>query len=220
MTDERRVVLQGQVLPAEHRAEVAVPAGTLLGLSVFARMKFTAARRMLEAQEQALRAKTGVHDAETGVAEALVRREIVREQIRNIHLITGDERNRLQHLYDARLRVEEAAVDEAAIEAMRRQLRKLEIEAQMDAVRAQRARMGQPAPPPPAPPSPPEKFADILHAISRIPNLAKRAAEAKDQIIREAGGEDKLTEAHIDLMAVIDAMVQGSISKDAESTVL
>lgn len=216
MTDERRVVLQGQVLPAqsvalsaEHRAVVRAPEGSPLGLAVFGRMKFEAVRRVLEAYEQALRARTQVYDAQAEAAYGLVRREVAREQLRNIDLITGDERNRLQHAYDAR-------IGEAEIERMRRELVKSELEEQLEMARARRSGSGSPVAGPPAP----EKFADILHSISRIPNLAKRADEAKAEIVRGAGGEGNLTEAHMDLMEVIDAMVKGTITLDAESTVL
>lgn len=213
--DRKGMALRGTVLPPEHRGEIRMPQGTPFGLGIFGAAKFAAIRRVLEAYEAAARAKANLHDAEGEVANALTRREVAREQLRSIDTIVGDERNRIQHLYDRRLRDEEAALDQAGIDMLKRELERLELEDKIAAVKARREarKAADPAR------EKPDEYVEFLNTLARVPGLSDAAAKAKADITKKAGGEDNLSASDIDLMNAVDAMVQGFVSKQAESKI-
>jgi hypothetical protein len=197
-----------EIFPAESH-ELEMPSGTPLGLGILGAARFSAIRRVLEQATRAANAKANLHAAEGAVAVSLVNREVAREQLRNIDVIR-----------------EEAAAqitEGARIASMRRQLEIMELEdrvAEAEARREQvRARKGSDGSEQKGGVVK-DEFADFIEQLRRMPEVVSEAAKAKAQVIAEAGGEDKLSDAQRQMCEMFDAMTQSFMSKKAGDAAL
>jgi hypothetical protein len=197
-----------QILPADSHA-LEMPSGTPLGLGILGAARFSAIRRVLEQATRAANAKANLHAAESAVAVALVNREVAREQLRNIDVICDE----------AAAQITEGA----RIASLRRQLETMELEdrvaeaeARREQIRARKggdgsARKGGVVK---------DEYADFIDQLRRMPEVVSEAAKAKAQVIAEAGGEDKLSEAQRQMCEMFDAMTQSFMSKKAGDAAL
>lgn len=200
MTNDLTKVPAPQILPAEWR-ELRMPSGTPLGLGFLGAAKFGAIRRVLESASRAALAQSGFLDAQAAVAASLVQREIARERLRNLDVIRDEAANQI--------------IDGAYIAGLRRKLETMELEDQIAEREARRARakgntsettVGVAR----------DDFAEFMEGMRRIPHVAQAAAGVKAEIIKSAGGEDKLDDSARQMVEMIDAMVNAFIAKQAE----
>jgi hypothetical protein len=211
MTSNNRVVPYSQILPAESR-EVQMPAGTPLGLGFLGAARFSAIRRVLEHAARAANAQANLISAQGAIATALVGREVAREQLNNIDTI--------------RQEVSEQITEGAEIARLKRRLERIELEDQIAAKEAARAKARavseptQPARSAEAPPPKPDDYTVLMNDLGRMPEMAKAAATVKEQIIRDAGGEDNVGEGTRQMIETIDAIMAGFVQKQAEGRLL
>lgn len=186
--------------------QIRMPAGTPLGMGVLGAMRLSAIRRVYEHAQRAEAARSALIEAQNQTGEGLVRREAVLGQLENVDTIRRAVATRI--IKGAK--IEEAKLD---IELLELEERKRQLE---DAARQRRA----PAAPPPGEQAaaPADEFADLMMILRRMPEITKAAAAAKADIIRDAGGEDKLSDANREMLATIDAIVQGAAARQAEET--
>lgn len=207
MTDENEKILQGEILPPEAR-RLEMPAGTPLGLGILGAMKFNAIRRVIDQYERAVRAKEAAIEAEGAVARAIVRREVARVQLQHLDTIREEESSRITEL--------------AAIAKLRRKLERMELEDQVAEAEARRAKAkatkanGTKE----ANEAILDDFATFMSDLGKMPDIVKAVAAAKEQIIKDAGGADKLSEAQTQACELFDAMLQSFISKKAGDAAL
>jgi len=185
-----------------------MPAGTPLGIGLLGSMRLSAIRRVYEHAQRAAAAKASYHDAQGAVADALTRREAAFEQLENIDIIRAD--------------VADGIIEGAASNKLRRKRDRLQLEAEVEALEAaarqRRATAAQPSVPNAATPPQQDEFNQTLVLLRRMPEVAKAAADVKAEIVRSAGGDDRLTEADRDMLATIDAIVQSATSRQAEDS--
>jgi hypothetical protein len=199
-------IIHGEVLPPESRG-VRVPAGTSFGLAILGAARFAAVRRVIEQYERALRAQEAAHLAEGAVATAIARRDVAREQLRHVDQLREEEGERIQHVI--------------ATAKLRRRLELMELEDQVAEREARRATAKRPsADPPPAANDAPDDFAAFMADLRRLPEIAKAVATAKEQVIRQAGGEENLSDALRGVCEMFDAMLQSFMSKRAGEAAL
>lgn len=197
-----------EIIPAESHA-LEMPSGTPLGLGILGAARFSAIRRVLEQATRAANAKASLHAAEGAVAISLVNREVAREQLRHIDVIRDE----------AGAQITEGA----RIAGLKRQLEIMALEDQVAEAEARRAQIrsrqsGEAS----------EKkggvvkdeFADFIDQLRRMPEIVREAAKAKAQIIAEAGGEDKMSEAQREMCEMFDSMTQSFMSKKAGDAAL
>jgi hypothetical protein len=202
-------------LVGQHHGAQMSPNGPY-GLPVLNRMHYRALTSVLEEQERTLRAGARKLDAEVAVAHAFVGREVARELLRNIDVVTADERNRIRYAHDARVRQDAAA---ARIESLQAELECARLQAQIDELRGRRA---QPAPPPPPvpKPAPPDQFAQAAHTLGRVPEMMAAKKAAKERIVNDAGGDSNVSEGDQEVFDAMDALVQSTLSRAYETTEL
>ena len=206
-------VVHGEVLPPETRTGLRMPDGTPLGLGFLGAMRFDAIRRVLDSYERALRGAVAVRDAEAEHNNALARRAVSHEQLMNLDTIRAVERKRIL--------AEAAHLDEEAnINKLRRTVERLELEEKVieREGRLQRAKAKRDCGAPEDQAG--DDFTAFMSDLKRMPEMVKAVQEAKAQIIREAGGEDKLSEAQRQACDVFDSMLQTFMSKKAGESAL
>jgi hypothetical protein len=207
MPNDPTRIVQGEVLPPGIR-EVSMPAGTPFGLGFLGAARFSGIRRVLEHAALAAQAKANFHNSEAAVATSLVNREVAREELRNVDVIRKAAADRI--------------TEGAYIGSLERKLRILELEdqvAEREAARRQ-ARAPRQEPGQTAERTAKDRFDDIIADLKKIPELAKTASAVKEQIVRDAGGEDKLDEGQRVVIDTIDAIIAGVLQKQAEGTIL
>lgn len=215
MTDRDEDVLHGQVVPPRSDStRLTMPDGTPLGLGILGRMRFNAIRRVLEGYEQALRAKAAVIDAGVAVGAAIIRREQMEVQLGELPTIREDERRRIM-LASKRLKSADEEFDAVAeIARIRRKLELLEAKEQLAAAEA-RTKQQKPQASNDDGGIDADEFAAFIDTLKRMPDIVSAVAAAKEQIIKEAGGADKLSEAQQQACDLLDAMLQAFMSKKA-----
>ncbi len=220
MTDKDEGVLHGEIVPPRSDAtRLTMPNGTPLGLGILGRMRFNAIRRVLEGYEQALRAKAAGIDAGVAVGAAIIRREQMEVQLGELPTIREDERRRIM-LASKRLKVAEEEFDAfAEIARVRRKLELLEAKEQLAEAEARGklkkagGRNGNDG-------VKSDEFESFMSDLGKMPDIVKAVEAAKEQIIKDAGGADKLTEAQQQVCELFDAMLQSFISKKAGDAAL
>jgi hypothetical protein len=200
-------IVRGEVLPPE-TGSLRMPSGTPLGLGILGAARFGAIRRVIDAYERARRAQVTAIDAEAEVANALTRKAVANTQLRNIDTICADEESRI--------------VEMAHIAKLRRELERMELEDEVADRKARRKKLtgaadqtfdsknGVAS----------DDFAAFMDDLKRMPEMVQAVQTAKDQIIKDAGGEDKLSEAQKQACEMFDAMLQSFISKKAGDSAL
>ncbi|HEY1615604.1 MAG TPA: hypothetical protein VGF97_18140 [Rhizomicrobium sp.] len=204
-------ITRGEILPPEAR-EVGMPPGTPLGLGILGAAKFAAIRRVLEQAQRAARAKANFIDAEGEVANAITRREAAREQLNHLDTIRSFEANRIRLAH-------ESLVEQGEIAKLERRLQKMALEDEIagkEAVRRRAAGRDQAS----DAGVPADAFADFIADMKRMPEVVKAATAVKEQIIREAGGEDKLSEVGQQSVEMVDALMNAFLQKQAEGKIL
>jgi hypothetical protein len=230
MTEKLPVVLHGEVLPAGQPTPLRTPpdAPFPLTLGMFGMMKYAALRRIIEARELAIRAATQMYDAQTENTQAYIRHAVALESVNQLPLIRADERNRILHSHNERLRqeaarerVENDAIEEAKLKDLNRQLRSLETQEQMMIVRMRMAQHGQPVAAPKvelaAAPAEDAGHSAFMRNLYSLKDIVGTARKVKEEIIRDAGGEDNLSEGDREMVEFIDATVKMYMSKRTES---
>jgi hypothetical protein len=185
-----------------------MPEGTPLGLGILGAAKFSAIRRVLEHANRAALAKANLHTAEGTIARALVGREIAREQLRNVGTICEEESDRIR---------------EGAMNAkLLRRLERMELEDRIAEKESQRAKLrgGTGSAEKESAGVAPDDFVSFMSDLKRMPEIIKAVSDAKEQVIKNAGGEDKLSEADKQACEMLDAMMQSFMAKKAEDSVL
>ncbi len=211
MPDSQVKIVRGEIMPPE-AGPLRMPAGTPFGVAILGAMKFSAVRRVIEQYELALRAKAAAIDAEGAVANAIVRREVARVQLEHLDTIRENEANRITEL--------------ATIAKLRRELERMELEDQV-AERKTRREAGRESVNRKADNgrgetagAQPDEFAAFIENLRKLPNIVKAAGDARAQIVKDAGGEEKLTEAQRQACELLDAMMQSFVSKKAGDAAL
>ena len=199
-------IYKPDTLPAER--EVRMPAGTPLGLGILGAARFAAIRRVLDYAAGAATAKANFHNAEAAVASSLVGRERARRQLENIEEICDDDVARFKA--------------GAEIGSLRRRLEKMEVEDQIADREARRDKLrgvsGQPGAKSGGVAK--DEFAAFMDDLKRLPEVINAVSSAKEQIIKKAGGTDKLSKSDKAACDMFDAMLQGFMSKRAGETAL
>lgn len=207
MSDQDSKIVRGQVLPPEAR-DATMPAGTPLGLGFLGAARFAAIRRVLDQAQRAAQSKAGLLDAQGEIANAYVRREVAREQLAHLDTIRDHEADRI------RIARESQRANEK-LEKLRRRLEEMELEdriAEREAARKRATGRNQDATGGVAK----DVFADFMDELKRMPDVMKAASDVKEQIIREAGGADKMDEAAKQRVEMIDALLATFMNKYAE----
>lgn len=200
--------------------ELRMPDGTPLGLGFLGSARFAAIRRVLDQAQRAAQSKAALVDAVNEIGNAYVRRGIVLEQLENLDTIRSTEADRIRIAYESQLRAEHLA-------KLKQELEQLELEDQIAAKRMARAKAqaaasgalqaannsGQLAPKP-------DEFALLINDISRIPEVMKVAAAVKAEIVKDAGGEERLTQAQKEMVELIDVLLTSFMQKQAENRIL
>lgn len=202
--DDDSTIIRGEVLPPETR-ELRMPRGTPLGLGFLGAARFAGIKRVLDSYERARHAEAAAIEAEGAVAGAIVRRTVAITQLNNLDAIVKDE---------------EARITEAAkIAQLRRELERMELEDQIAEKKARRVkRAGADAAASGGVAS--DDFASFMDDLKRMPAMVKAVQDAKAQIIKDAGGEDKLSEAQKQVCEMFDAMLHAFMSKKAGESAL
>jgi hypothetical protein len=207
MTSEGVRIVKTEILPPDSH-ELRMPAGTPLGLGILGAARFSAIRRVLDHAARAAHAKANLHIAEAAIARAIVWREVAREQLRNIDIIREEEANRI--------------TEGAQIAKLRRQLERMELEDQVFEAEARRAKLRTSTPNRPNGGSgtAQDEFTAFIRELQKVPDLAKAISSVKEQIVRNAGGEDKVCEADRQVCELLDSMFLAFMSKKAGETAL
>jgi len=198
MSDEPRKVLSGEVIPAGPRnvslaPEVAhLPRG-MLGMSLFARARYASEQQQFEAYTRLVGAKNNLLRAlheQQGLVVAFVEASERASQLDTIRAAArADVRNNLARIEAEGRRIargEQLADAQAELE-----LERLAFE--RDRLRKQRADFS--APPTPSTPRSKESMADRFREVgSEIEDVEKAFEEFRASKIREAGGEDGLSD--------------------------
>jgi hypothetical protein len=213
---EKESVVHSEVLPPEARGQLTMPAGTPLGLGFLGAMRFEAIRRVLESYERALRSAEAVRDAETAHNAALARRAVSHEQLLNLDVIRKIERDRIQ-MESTRITGESVRIkEEAEIAGMRRKLEKLEVEGKLVTKQAQldRLRSGTDAN------EQEDEFSELITQLRQMPGIADAMLKTKEDIVKKFGGEDKLGEEGQQLIETMNALINATLQKRAEGSML
>lgn len=194
-------IFHGEVLPPESRG-VRMPNGTPLGLGILGAARFNAIRRVIDQYERALRAKEAAILAEGAIANAMVRREVALEQLRQVDLLREEEGERIRHV--------------VTTAKLRRELERMELEDQVAERRARRAGAAtSPNNEPSAAPNGGDDFAAFMDDLRKMPDIVNAVAAAKEAIVQQAGGQEKLSEAEQQACETFDAMLNSFMSKKA-----
>jgi len=185
-----------------------MPSGTPFGIAVFGGMRFKAIRYVIEQYEATLLAKARALEAEAVVANSLVRREVALVPLRHLDTIREEEANRI--------------IESATIARLRRKLERMELEDEVTAREARRQSANKKAGAlgAEAGGAASDDFADFMENLRKLPEIVKAAGEARSQIVKDAGGEDKLTDAQKQACELLDAMMQSFMSKKAGDAAL
>lgn len=195
---EGRRVLSGELIAPRPRGRqvMQMPSETPLGIGILGELRFDAIRRVIAARERALRAIEAHLDAETDVDRAIMRRAIALDQLRNVDL----------HIARATAEADELA----HLAGLKRRLERLQLEEQIAIVEERsRGRGGASA----QLRTSRQRFLDVLAAI---PEVAKTARDAKDELVRQAGGIDQLTNEDQEHLSAIDQIFQEFIAREGE----
>ena len=195
-----RHVHEGEVLPPSHesRRTLEMPAETPFGLGFLGEARFDAIRRVIEARQRTLRAIEAHIDAEADVDRALVRRAISLDQLRNVGSYVQHANNEAEEL--------------AFLGKLHRELERVKLEEQIAQVRARTNGSGAP----PKANEKPDDYKAFVDVLTKMPGVVEATRKAKEDIIAQAGGEDRLTDEDRDLLAAIDQMLQEFIAKQGE----
>ena len=197
-----------EILPSES-SELRMPSGTPLGLGILGAARFSAIRRVIDHATRAAQAKAAYHAAEGAVAESLVNREVARERLRNLDTIRKEAADQIvEGAYAARLE---------------RKLKQMELEdriAEKEAARARVKARGQGEEPQQTKGVARDAFADFMEDLKRMPEVAKAAMTVKAQIVKDAGGEEKLDEGGKQMVEMIDSLTAAFVNKQAEEKLL
>lgn len=204
---DRDIISQERDIIAQDRQELRLPAGVPLGIAVLGAARFNAVRRVFEQAERAAAAKAAYHDAQGAIADAITRREAAFEQLSNLDIVRGETSRRMRAAAAAAQELDEIA-------ALKRQLEKMELEDRIRQVRGAAA----PKPEPREQPTPSEEE-EILAWFGKVPNFVKHAEAAKDEIIKNAGGADNVSDSLRAVCETLDAIVQAILSKKQEQAV-
>jgi hypothetical protein len=205
------------VVPPGQR-EVRMPAGTPFGLGFLGAARFSAIQRVLEHAERAARAKAAFHDARGAIADAIVREVGAVEQLNHLDTIREQTADRIRHAHAAQLRQEQAAIEAEEIAALGRKLKKIELEEEVRAKEARLKKSRDASESAERDAFARDEYAEFMEGLKKFPEIMQAAAEMKAQIIKSAGGEDKLTEAHKNMLDMIDAMMQSFMAKKASDS--
>ena len=199
--------VRGEVLRPETR-ELRMPNGTPLGLGFLGAARFAAIKRVIDSYERARRAQAGAIEAEGEVANALVRKGVALTRLHNLKTIVEDEENRI--------------TEAAQIGKLRRELERMELEDEIAEKKARRAKLSGAAVNAGGKTEgvASDDFASFMDDLKRMPEMVKAVQDAKAQIIKDAGGEDKLSEAQKQACEMFDAMLQAFMSKRAGESAL
>jgi hypothetical protein len=196
MPNDIQKVTRFDVLPPEP-AQLRMPAGTPLGVGILGAARFSAIRRVLE---HAAQAKASYLQAQTAVTRAYIGLEAAREELLHLDTIRDDVADRIQ--------------EGARIAKMQRQLERLEMEERLAAAQARSdKRRGATDQPANSHTQKGDEFSELLSELEQLPRAAKAVAAAKEQIVRNAGGEEELSDADRAVCDMLDAMLQAFISK-------
>lgn len=204
--------LRGEVLPPDARGPMQMPADTPLGLGFLGRARFDAIRRVLDARERAIRAYAANEDAQATLANAIVRKEQAFEQLRHLDSILDRDRTLIR-------RKQEEEDELAEIAKLRRELEKLELEERLALARTRSAPPTAEAPRATEAKKTPSDYEKIISFMRGIPNIVAEAKKAKEEIHR-AGSGDEMSDADADVIAALDAIVQGFVAKGGEDAAL
>lgn len=223
MAEEGKLV-SAHIIPPEPR-ELRVPPGTPLGLGILGAARFSALRRIFEHAERAARAKAGYHNSLASMANARIAEEAAFEQLNHLDAVRRHTADRIHFAYEeqrrneaAARRAEAAAIEADEIAALRRKLDRMEVEEEFAARRAKRANERATAA---AQASGATSREDALTSwLGRVPDFVKKAEAAKEEITRDAGGDEHMTDGQRAIIDTIDAIVQAVLSKKVEDTAL
>lgn len=188
MTDDQKGrVLEGQIVPAAQDRQLRMPAETPFGIAILGIARYEALRRVIEARERTLRAAVLHIEGEIAVDEALRRRARAADNLANV----------------------QAEIDELReLESLKRQLERLRLEEQVEALKARKESATQP-------PSPKRTAQDdLIDKLRGLPSLVGEARKVKEEILRDKG--QGLTSDDQDIISSIDAIVQAFVTKSAE----
>lgn len=208
MAADNNRIIHGEVLPPESRG-VAMPGGTPFGLAILGAARFNAIRRVIDQYERALRAKEAAILAEGAVANAIAHREVAREKLRHLDMLREEEAERIKHL--------------AAVNKLRREVERMELEDQVAELKARRVTATakqSAAAEPSSPKAAPDDFSAFMDDLRKLPGVVNAVAAAKDQILKAAGGEENLSEAQRQVCEMFDAMLQSFVAKRAGEAAL
>ncbi|HWB48627.1 MAG TPA: hypothetical protein VG651_05925 [Stellaceae bacterium] len=189
-----------EIIPPESRG-VRMPAGTPFGVAILGAARFNAIRRVIEQYERALRAQESAILAEAAIPPAMARREVAREQLRHLDELREEEGERISHAI--------------GVAKLRRELERMELE---DQIAERRARRAQSAPTLGAEPqstksATPDDFTAFMDDLRKMPEVVQAVSAAKEQIVKQAGGEQNLSEAQSQTCEMLDAMLHAFMSK-------
>src|SRR5205823_6189767 len=157
--------------------------------------------------DRANRSHAAALDSEGAIADARVRKEAALEQLNHIPTIRQSVADRIHFAYDQQKRAQDAAVYRDEIDKIRRQLDLLEAKAELRRRQAElekEARGGPTEERERSNPTPDEE-ADILRWFGKVPNFVRNAEKAKEEIIKNAGGEENISESVRAICDTIDA---------------
>lgn len=192
MRDKTENIIRGEVLAPENRG-VRMPDGTPLGLGFLGAAKFNAVGRVLDAYERALRSAISARNAEADHMDAKVRLAIAHERLNQVPLFRQAEARRIER--------------EVEIAEMRGELERLQLQQQISEAKQLRTKQQTEERQAKAD-SDADQFTAFMNDLKRLPEMLKACARAKEDIIRDAGGEDKLSDAQRNMCDFIDAWLE------------
>jgi len=193
-------VLEGEVISGGER-RLRMPAETPWGLGFLGEARFEALRRVIDARERTLQAVIRHIDAESEVDRAMVRRAEAADELRHV---------------GAFLRAKTAERQELAeVASLKRLLDKLELQEKI-ATAENRLNKAKGLVSEPKPAAKPSEYDEFLSTLSKIPGIVAATEKVKEEILRQAGGEENLTPEKEDLLSSINAMLQEFIARQGE----
>ncbi len=201
-------------------ADLRLPSNVPFGLAVLGSMRYAAVARVFSQMERASRARAAYHDGQSEVANALVRQVSAFEQLNHVETIRKGTGERIEAAYEQQKRNIVAARDADDIAALERALRKMELEEQIRVRQEQlnKGRSGKSDEPRSGPSRSEEE--EILAWFAKVPDFVKHAEAAKDEIVKNAGGEEGISDSIRGIIEMLDSIVQAVLAKKTEQTAL
>jgi hypothetical protein len=208
--DNKPMIVQGEIVPAEQRAVLHMPTGTPLGLGVFGAMRFDAIRRVLDHYTIALQSAVLAVDAEEEYKRRLAARDGVRELSLHIEAVRAIERLKIRTEADRLERTRE-------IEALQHELARLELQTKIaeQSVLLERAK-GKLGTEEPELEAAKDDYDRLIQGMQRLPGIAEAYIATRDGIVAKFGGEDKLGDDGKQMIETLNAFMSGAIQKRVE----